>query len=66
MLNLTSEQIQSNVGKGDDPLREFSGICRHEFEVLWNGFNSQNDHNSQVFGTDSWSRRWVLISELSL
>jgi hypothetical protein len=32
--NLTAEEIQSGVGKTDDPLREFSIICRHELESL--------------------------------
>jgi hypothetical protein len=32
--NLTTEEIQSGVGKRDDPLREFSNICRRELESL--------------------------------
>jgi hypothetical protein len=32
--NLTTEEIQSGVGKRDDPLREFSNICRRELELL--------------------------------
>lgn len=32
--NLTAEQIQSGAGTPDDPLREFSNICRHELESL--------------------------------
>jgi len=35
--NLTPEEIQSRVEMGEDPLREFSKICRHELELLWNG-----------------------------
>ena len=36
--NLTAQEIQSRAAKGDDPLRDFSNICRHELESLWNGF----------------------------
>lgn len=32
--NLTAEEIQSGVSIRDDPLREFSIICRHELESL--------------------------------
>lgn len=35
--NLTSEEIQSGVGKRDNPLREFSNICRRELESLKRG-----------------------------
>ena len=37
--NLTAQEIQSRAAKGDDPLRDFSNICRHELESLWNGFS---------------------------
>jgi len=37
--NLTALEIQSRAAKGDDPLRDFSNICRHELESLWNGFS---------------------------
>ena len=37
--NLTPQEIQSKAAKGDDPLRDFSNICRHELESLWNGFS---------------------------
>jgi hypothetical protein len=34
--NLTSEEIQSRAAaKGDDPLRDFSTICRGELQSLW-------------------------------
>jgi hypothetical protein len=33
--NLTPEQIQSKAAKRDDPLRDFSSICRGELESLW-------------------------------
>jgi hypothetical protein len=34
--NLTSEEIQSRAAvKSDDPLRDFSTICRCELESLW-------------------------------
>lgn len=32
--NLTAEEIQSGAGTRDDPLREFSSICRGELESL--------------------------------
>jgi hypothetical protein len=32
--NLTTEEIQSGVGKRDDPMREFYNIWRREFESL--------------------------------
>jgi len=32
--NLTAEEIQSSAGIRDDPLREFSKICRSELEAL--------------------------------
>lgn len=34
--NLTPEQIQSWAGEHNDPLREFSIICRRELDCLWN------------------------------
>jgi len=35
--NLTPEEIQSLAAKRDDPLRDFSNICRSELESLWKG-----------------------------
>jgi hypothetical protein len=35
--NLTAEQIQAWAGERNDPLREFSNICRHELESMWKG-----------------------------
>jgi hypothetical protein len=35
--NLTPEEIQSRAAHRDDPLREFSEICRRELESLWKG-----------------------------
>jgi hypothetical protein len=35
--NLTPEQIQSGAGTRDDPLRQFSDICRRELESLASG-----------------------------
>ena len=35
--NLTPEEIQSRAAKREDPLRDFSGICRLELESLWKG-----------------------------
>jgi hypothetical protein len=32
--NLTSEEIQSRAAKREDPLREFSDICRAELEAI--------------------------------
>ena len=32
--NLTPEEIQSRVAKREDPLREFSDICRAELEAM--------------------------------
>ena len=32
--NLTAEEIQSTAGTRDDPLREFSSICRGELQSL--------------------------------
>jgi len=36
--NLTAEEIHAWAGKRNDPLREFSNICRHDLESLWHGF----------------------------
>ena len=36
--NLTAEEIHALAGERNDPLREFSNICRHDLESLWNGF----------------------------
>jgi hypothetical protein len=36
--NLTPEEIQAKAGKDDDPLRDFSNICRHDLESLASGF----------------------------
>ena len=35
--NLTAEEIHAWAGERHDPLREFSNICRHDLESLWNG-----------------------------
>jgi hypothetical protein len=35
--NLTAGEIQSGVGKRNEPLREFSNICRRELESLKRG-----------------------------
>jgi hypothetical protein len=35
--NLTPEEIQSMAAKHDDPLLDFSDICRRELESLWKG-----------------------------
>ena len=35
--NLTPEEISLKVSAHNDPLREFSGICRRELELLWKG-----------------------------
>ena len=35
--NLTAEEIQARAVKGDDPLREFSSICRRELESMKSG-----------------------------
>ena len=34
--NLTPEEIQSRAAKHEDPLREFSNICRAELETMQN------------------------------
>ena len=34
--NLTPEEIQSRAAKREDPLREFSNICRAELETMQN------------------------------
>ena len=35
--NLTPEEIHSRAAKHEDPLGDFSIICRRELESLWNG-----------------------------
>ena len=35
--NLSAAEIRSGVDKRDDPLREFSSICRRELESLSSG-----------------------------
>lgn len=35
--NLTAEEIQARAVNGDDPLREFSSICRRELESMKSG-----------------------------
>lgn len=35
--NLTPDEIQSKAAHRDDPLRDFSNICRSELESLWQG-----------------------------
>ena len=35
--NLAPEEIPSRVSTGNDPLREFSGVCRSELESVWRG-----------------------------
>lgn len=33
--NLTPEEIHAWAGERNDPLREFSDICRHDLQSLW-------------------------------
>jgi hypothetical protein len=35
--NLTAAEIQTWAGERNDPLREFSNICRHDLESMWKG-----------------------------
>jgi hypothetical protein len=35
--NLTPEEIQSMAARHEDPLRDFSNICRRELDSLWDG-----------------------------
>jgi hypothetical protein len=35
--NLTPEEIPSMVASHNDPLLEFSGLCRRELESMWKG-----------------------------
>jgi cell division septum initiation protein DivIVA len=35
--NLTPEEIQSIAARHEDPLRDFSDICRRELDSLWDG-----------------------------
>jgi hypothetical protein len=35
--NLTPQEIQSSAAHREDPLREFSSVCRGELESLWKG-----------------------------
>ncbi|MBV9670794.1 MAG: hypothetical protein JOZ43_07550 [Acidobacteriales bacterium] len=32
------EEIQSRASKGEDPLRDFSVICRRELDLFWNQY----------------------------
>jgi hypothetical protein len=36
--NLTGEEIHALAGERNDPLREFSNICRQDLESLWKVF----------------------------
>ncbi len=36
--NLTAQEFHAWAGEHNDPLREFSNICRHDLESLWDGF----------------------------
>ena len=36
--NLTAQEFHAWAGEHNDPLREFSNICRHDLESLWEGF----------------------------
>ncbi len=39
--NLTPEEFHSRAGRGDDPLREFSNVCRRDLESLWAGLQAE-------------------------
>ena len=45
--NLTPEEFHSRAGKGDDPLREFSNICRRDLESLWAGFEPKKQRQKE-------------------
>ncbi len=36
--NLTAQEFHAWAGEDNDPLRDFSNICRHDLESLWEGF----------------------------
>jgi hypothetical protein len=51
--NLTPEEFHSRAGKGDDPLREFSNVCRRDLESLWAGFEpNKRRHKEKSLGGD--------------
>ena len=51
--NLTPEEFHSKAGKGDDPLREFSNVCRRDLESLWAGLQAENwRHKEKSLGGD--------------
>lgn len=35
LTNLTPEELQAWIARSNDPLREFSNICRRELDSLW-------------------------------
>jgi len=45
--NLTPDEIKSKAAKGDDPLRDFSNICRRDLESLWTGLLQKADKQSE-------------------
>lgn len=60
--NLTPDEIKSKAAKGDDPLRDFSNICRLDLESLWTGLHPRIgqapriSHASSGTGLRSWSK----------
>jgi hypothetical protein len=51
--NLTPEEFHSRAGKGDDPLREFSNVCRGDLESLWAGLRPKKwRHKEKSLGRD--------------
>ena len=51
--NLTPEEFHSKAGKGEDPLREFSNICRRDLESLWADLQAKKRrHKEKSVGGD--------------
>jgi len=60
--NLTPEEIKSKAAEGDDPLRDFSNICRRDLESLWTGLHptirqaTRISHAGPGTGRKSWPK----------
>lgn len=58
--NLTPEEIKSKAAKGEDPLRDFSNICRRDLESLWTGLHPSNRQATRI----SPARSEVMVKDI--
>jgi hypothetical protein len=64
--NLTPEEFHSRAGKGDDPLLEFSNVCRRDLESLWAGLRpKKRRYREDSVGVDFPPSKHFVTSQIA-